>query len=285
MLQKLYKQFFSILLISSLLFAALPLIANAETPWDTSVDQPTDKTWTITFNKPVDPTSANSSSVYVMDEAGNKVNSKVMTDDDKVIISPPTEGYIHSATYFLHITTDVINSDVTPLKEGGKKKFSIIESPPTYDTATLHPDGSTTVSKSFDTYAEAIAALTAGQVILYDNAILKMNSGIVVTKPTKESSITIIYSDSTLRQQETYVSQDTELEYVESTDTYVKINLAGKPGYIKHANSNLLPWLAVKGRSYYSALNGILTHSIYSNKNRYFFIVSSWKSPVVHGRR
>ena len=76
--------------------------------------------------------------------------------------------------------------------------------------------------------------MTAGQVILYDDAIIKMDSGIVVTKPTIESVLTIIYSDQNFKNEATYVINDTELEYVESTDSYVKIKVAGNPGFIKH---------------------------------------------------
>jgi len=263
------------------------LIANAEIPWETSVDQPTNKPWTITFNKPVDSTSVDAS-VFVIDAAGNKVISEVLTDGDKVIILPPTGGYTHSATYSLHITNGVKNSDGTLLKESVIKKFSIAEADPTYDTATLNPDGSTTISKSFATYNEAIAALTAGQVILYDDAIIKMDSGIVVTKPTVDSVLTIIYSDQKFKNEATYVIDDTELEYVESTDSYVKIKAAGNPGFIKHANSSLLPSQTVKDkRSYYSSRNGILTHSTYSNTSGTFSSYQAGKSPsfMIDGER
>lgn len=156
-----------------------------------------------------------------------------------------------------------------------------MEADPTYDTATLHPDGTTTVRQSFDTYNEALVSLTAGQVILYGDTIIKMDSGIVVTKPTTESVLTIIYADQNFKKEETYVINDTELEYVESTENYVKIKVAGNPGFIKHENSNLLPWATVKdNRSYYSTRNGVLTHSIYSNKTRTFSSYQAGKAPA-----
>ncbi|MEK4711876.1 glucosaminidase domain-containing protein [Sporosarcina sp. FSL K6-5500] len=280
MFLKIHKKLFSILLVSTLIFSMLPSIANAEIAWDMSADQPTNKPWTITFNKPVDRNSVGANTVFVVDAAGNKVKSEVLTDGDKVIILPPNGGYTPSTTYSLHVTNGVRNSDDTPLKESVIKKFSIVEADPTYDTATLRSDGSTTISKSFATYNEAIAALTVGQVILYDDAIIKMDSGIVVTKPTVDSVLTIIYSDQNFRNEATYVIDDTELEYVESTDRYVKVKVAGNLGFIKHANGTLLPWTTVKDkRSYYSTRNGILTHSIYSNKTGTFSSYQAGNTP------
>ena len=136
----------------------------------------------------------------------------------------------------------------------------------TYDTATIQNDGSTVVSKTFKTYEESLAALGTGQVIKYGESIIQMPSGIVVTKPTVASSLTNIYSTKDLVTAITYVTSDIELEYVSSTDKYVEIKVAGKKGFIKHENAILMPWKAVKERSYYTVSGGILTHSIYLNR-------------------
>lgn len=168
----------------------------------------------------------------------------------------------------------VETEDYTPPVEEEKPEF-------TYDTATIQADGTTKVVKKFKSYSEALAGLKDGQVIQYGTSILKMPSGIVVTKPTVASSLTEIYpSSSNLKTGAfTYVSADTELEYVSSTDEYVEIKVAGKKGFIKHENSILMPWKAVKERSYYSVSGGVLTHSIYLNQGKRYVSYQAGKAP------
>lgn len=151
---------------------------------------------------------------------------------------------------------------------------------PTFNTESIQADGSTKVIAKYDSYEKAHAALKTDQVLTYDEAIIKMPSGIVISKPTVTSGLTNIYTTSDLRTAETYVTQDTELEYVNSTDKYVQIKLAGKSGFIKHENAILKPWKAVKERSYYSVSNGSLNHHIYSNKSgKYSVVNGTGKAP------
>ena len=63
----------------------------------------------------------------------------------------------------------------------------------TFDTATIQADGTTKLLKKYKTYDEALAVLKGEQAILYGDSIIKMPSGIVVTKPTLASSLTNIY--------------------------------------------------------------------------------------------
>ncbi|WP_438315809.1 S-layer homology domain-containing protein [Sporosarcina sp. FA9] len=149
----------------------------------------------------------------------------------------------------------------------------------TYDTASIQENGSTIVSKSYKTYEQALAALKSGDVIQYGDSIIKMPGGIVVTKPTLASSLTHIYPTKSLTNVETYVTTDIELEYVSSTDTYVEIAIAGKKGFIKHENSNLKPWKAVKERSYYSVSKDVLTHHIYLNSTGKYVSYQAGKAP------
>lgn len=137
-----------------------------------------------------------------------------------------------------------------------------------YATATVDSNGNKKVNKRFDTFDQATAAMGNGQVVLLGDVIVNMHYGIVVTKPTASSSLTNIYEKSDLKSAFTYVTSDTELEYLEATADYVKVKVAGRSGYIKHANADLKTWDMLKGRSYYTVnASGDLVHHIYSNRN------------------
>lgn len=253
--------------------------AHAVSISDDVYDTPTMKEWTISFNKPVDPSSVHERSVYVTNQIGHKINTNITPQGEKVIVRPPTNGYTNGETYTLHITTDVRNTDGLHLKERVQKRFTIEEAIQTYDVVNISGDGTTTIANSFNTYAQAVASKRADQAIQFGGSIITMPSGIVVTKPTATSSLTIIYNQSSFRTSRTYVPADTELEYVSSTDTYVEIKLAGKTGFIKHENSTLKPWAAVKERSYYSTSRGVLTHFIYSNSTGNYSSYQAGKAP------
>lgn len=162
--------------------------------------------------------------------------------------------------------------DVPPVVE---KPTPPVEKPKVeFSTASIQADGTTKVIKNYATYDLALAAVKADQVVQYGDSIIKMPGGIVITKPTLSSSLTNIYTKSDLRTAETYVTADTELEYVSSTDKYVEIKVAGKRGFIKQENAILKPWKAVKERSYYTVSNGSLHHYIYSNVDGKFSVVN-----------
>ncbi|WP_318618210.1 glucosaminidase domain-containing protein [Sporosarcina sp. YIM B06819] len=232
---------------------------------DESVDVRSDKTWTITFNKAIARATINSHSVYVLDASGRKVNGKltVSADGKEVFIMPPLEGYKQSATYNLYVTQLVKDDDGRALNYQIQKRFTIA-STATFDVATVQSNGSTSVVKSYPTYKEAIANVGAHHVILHKGGIIKMPAGIVVTKPTSASVLTTLYLDKELKKEETYVADDTEFHYIDSTEHYVEVNVAGKSRFIKHENSRLFPWNAVQYQSFYYTTNGALYHSVYT---------------------
>ncbi|MCM3089346.1 S-layer homology domain-containing protein [Bhargavaea ginsengi] len=136
-----------------------------------------------------------------------------------------------------------------------------------YSTATVDSNGNTKIIKRFDTFDQATAAMGNGQVVLLGDVIVNMHYGIVVTKPTASSSLTNIYEKADMKSAFTYVTSDTELEFLEATADYVKVKVAGTTGFIKHANADLKTWDMLKGRSYYTVnASGDLVHHIYSNR-------------------
>ncbi|WP_033543280.1 S-layer homology domain-containing protein [Planococcus sp. CAU13] len=159
----------------------------------------------------------------------------------------------------------------------------------TYDVATAASDGTHKVIRKFDTFEAAEAFLKAGNgnAVYYDNAIVRMNSGVVITVPLPSDSLTTVYAttavdakgDTVLRNAFTYVSADTELEYYGSTKDYVQVRVSGKDGFIRHQNANLKLWSQMTGRSYYSVSGGNLNHHIYSNAKNSYSAYSIGKAP------
>jgi beta-N-acetylglucosaminidase len=136
-----------------------------------------------------------------------------------------------------------------------------------YATAMVDSNGNKELLKRFDTYDQAVDAMGSGQVVLFGDAIVNMHSGLVVTRPTDTSSLTNIYEKAGFKNAFTYLSSDTELEFIDTTADYVKVKVAGRIGYIRHANADLKTWDMLKGRSYYTVnAAGDLIHQIYSNR-------------------
>lgn len=158
----------------------------------------------------------------------------------------------------------------------------------TFDVATISASNEINVVKRFATYEEAARNTTSNQVIAYGNSVLKMSKGLVVTVPTLQSSITILYATPEFKGNGfTYVPADTELEYVNSTESYVEVKIAGIPGYVKHENTQLKPQQTLTGQSYYGVKNGILSHWIYSNTKGNYATYSIGKAPsfLVEGQK
>ncbi len=119
-------------------------------------------------------------------------------------------------------------------------------------------------NQGFSTFEEAEKAVTKNtQVIVHSDKIVKMSSGYVVTNnyvALKSETI----NDSLA------VAANTEMEYLSSDATQVKVRLAGQVGYLKHADVTLIPFSMSKGRSYYSNENGEIKHTLYDyNTNMY----------------
>ena len=249
------------------LMTGLAIILPAEAAWpDHSPDQLPDKTWTITFNKPVDRETINKNTLYIRDSRETKQDNRFTYSDSdrKIHIAPPPARYQNGETYMLYITQGVQNMDGKPLKTPVTKTFSI-QAGDTYDLATVQANGTTTVVDRFSSFEAAANRMTAGQAVLYRNKIVHMPKGLVSTVAAGSSSLTILYANEKLTLQETYVPADTELLYVDSTAAAVKVELAGRHFYIKPQNARMLPSQTVTERTHYKVTNGSLYHVLYSH--------------------
>lgn len=136
-----------------------------------------------------------------------------------------------------------------------------------YSIGTVDKKGATKVStKTYKTLQEANAALSNkdDQVILLNNKIIKMNSGIVVAKAPSANAATNVY-ESNLKTLKLGVMYGSEMEYVTSDENKVTVKVAGQVGYVKQTDAYLQPAVSVDNRSYYivdAARN--LKHVIYN---------------------
>ena len=155
-----------------------------------------------------------------------------------------------------------------PVKEPIKEPVEEIN---TYKVATI--DGNKNLvpsSESYATYDEAKnVAVNSNQVITFNGEIIKMSAGLAISNPPTGSYLTYLYEDSSFKKNITYINAHQEMEYIESTDQYVKVNLAGKQFYAKQSEILLIPYQQVEKRNYYSVNNkGELVHYLYNQINK-----------------
>ena len=119
----------------------------------------------------------------------------------------------------------------------------------------------------------------ATQVILYNDEIIKMGSGMAVSDPNGKAT-TVLY-ESNMSTVYASVPAGIELEYITSDDSKITVKLAGRQAYVKHEDTLLIPTAASKGRSYYEVNTaGDLVYRIYNPlKNTYAASVVG-KAPV-----
>lgn len=125
-------------------------------------------------------------------------------------------------------------------------------------------NGTLVGNQGFSTFEAAEKAVTKNtQVIVQSDKIVKMSSGYAVTNDYVALKSETI-NDSLA------VATNTEMEYLSSDATQVKVRLAGQVGYLKHADVTLIPFSMSKGRSYYENVNGEIKHTLYDYKtNKY----------------
>ncbi|WP_240315706.1 glucosaminidase domain-containing protein [Sporosarcina sp. PTS2304] len=262
---KLLLYIWTVLFIS--LFTTVSTVEAATIAWPHSSDEEPNKSWKVTFNKSVDRATVNPETLYITDSKGVKqANSWTFSNNDQSIhIAPPADGYRFAETYTMHITESVRTIEGKALKQRVSKTFTI-KKQPTYEVVTVKSDGSTTVVNNFSNFGDALRQMGSNEAIMFQGKIIHMPAGLVSTKSLGSSSLTILHSDKLLKKEITYVPADTELVYVDSTETYVEVELAGVNYFIKQGNSQLLPIQTIRDRSYYFVRDGSLFHSIYAHK-------------------
>ncbi|MEL3962936.1 glucosaminidase domain-containing protein [Lysinibacillus endophyticus] len=243
--------------IFTALLLMIPSFVSASTLSDKVEDVATDKEWRITFNYPVDGNTVNNNSIYVTDSQNVKQDVTYSVNGKTVTVHPPSKGYENGKAYTLHITKAVsgmVNNKIKPLNQTISKPFKIAEGG--YSVVTIQTDGTSTEVANYKTFEEANRNLKANQGIMKNGEYLKIPSGIVST-----NVLTVYYGDTAFKKDYGGIAANNELAYVDSTEDYVKVNVAGQEMYVKHKDVKLIPAPNVK--SYYTANNTGLYHYVY----------------------
>ena len=84
------------------------------------------KTWTLTFSQPIDPRSLNENTIYVLNEAGERIkNVKFSADGKKAFVHAPESGYTPGETYTLVITDGIKSATGRAVTSGQTRTFTI----------------------------------------------------------------------------------------------------------------------------------------------------------------
>ncbi|ANU10087.1 S-layer protein / peptidoglycan endo-beta-N-acetylglucosaminidase [Planococcus antarcticus DSM 14505] len=125
----------------------------------------------------------------------------------------------------------------------------------------------TTIVKHFDTFAQAkqyAQKNSKTQAVERSNQILWMKQGVVTT-----NAFTEIYPTESLKAGNStfrpYVPANTELKFLDATATTVKVELAGKAGYVSSKVVRLVPEAMQKGQSYYEVSGSNMAHKIFNH--------------------
>lgn len=84
------------------------------------------KTWTVEFSQGLTSESVNDQNIYVLAEDGTRLDTKVsLTNDTKVMVEAPDEGYSPGKKYYLYIDNAVASKKNKALKEPIYLEFTI----------------------------------------------------------------------------------------------------------------------------------------------------------------
>ena len=117
--------------------------------------------------------------------------------------------------------------------------------------------------KTADTYAGVSSgfSLSNGHFISLNGKNVKISYGLATT-----NQLTNIYSSNKVTAI-TYVESGAELLYknVDSSLTWVEIEVAGKQGYVRLSDVTLTPYGLLAGRNSYKVESGLLKHNLYNH--------------------
>ncbi|RUL54692.1 N-acetylglucosaminidase [Lysinibacillus antri] len=253
------KQHITNLLVIILLLT-IPSIVEGATLSDKAENVPTNKEWKITFNYPVVESSV-VNNIYITNSQNVKQNITYTVIDNSVIVHPPKEGYEQGKSYTLHITNNILGKVGTLTKKLNQpitKPFTVEQA--RYSVVQLQTDGTYSEVDRYDTFNTANANLKANEAIMLGNTYVKIPDGYAITK-----GLTVYYKQPTFTTRYEYggIATDTELKYLDATEQYVTVEVAGQTMYVKPSDVTLIPTAVAKGVSYYYADRTGLYHRVY----------------------
>ena len=139
--------------------------------------------------------------------------------------------------------------------------------PSVFQIATIQNGALVRDSKTYTDYnaaAEAFKNSSSAQGLYKGNELIRIKSGMAYAADTKANTASI-YDDTNFTKQATYIVEGRELRYIDANDKFVKVQVAGTTGYMKHSEVELLPLSIVKGRDYFIKNDyGTVTHYTYN---------------------
>jgi len=195
------------------------------------------------------------------------------TQKDGVYFLPKDNATIAHAAAFLYRLVAV--AEVLKPDESGNGEEQNL-----YHIATID-NGQINKGKLFVSFEKALANWSGGnQVILKNDEIVKMSSGLAVTRKDGTSTLTYFYKEDK-ETPETYVTIDTELQYLDSDGEFIKVQFADRIAYVKQSSVNLIPYSLLKNRTFYEASStGELTHKIWNHSLGYQTSYNVGKAPT-----
>ena len=95
--------------------------------FDSIKDVEPTKEWKVKLNNDLDENSLTNEAVYVRDDSGTIIQTKLTVDQDQrtILIAPPDKGYQSGKSYTLYIEDTLLTSSGKQLKEPVKMEFTI----------------------------------------------------------------------------------------------------------------------------------------------------------------
>ena len=265
-----YKSIVTLLLILLMVIGfSTNAIASEFKDWEQQDLVPTDKEWLITFNLDYDEVSANETTIFVKDRNGDVVEIELIFVNERSIKVVPTKQYLPSETYFLHIK-DVTSAGNSHLTENILLTFTTKG----YDVYSLE-SGETTKVESFHSFSEAVTVANNGEkkyIVKNQNQVVWAYDGVATSAVGSQNHLTL-YSTPDLKGQLNFVSHNTEMRFLDSTEEVAKVEVANSIGYVELSKIEITPIDLVPNRSYYMVENDDFIHYVYQNNeyNSYIF--------------
>lgn len=124
---------------------------------------------------------------------------------------------------------------------------------------------------NYSSAAESFKNTASAKALMRGNEIIRVKSGVAfgdrVSGGAKQ--VTTVYFDPEFKKQATYIEHGREIRYIDANSDFVKVQVGGTIGYVKHSEVDFLPAELITQRDYYMANQwGTLTHYQYNYVNK-----------------
>ncbi|WP_170008285.1 S-layer homology domain-containing protein [Bacillus fonticola] len=178
-------------------------------------------------------------------------------DNDQFTFRPKKEATRAEAAAFVYRLLEAEQNLAAPGEEPGLS----------YKVGSIASDGTMTYKAgTYTSYEDAESQLDDQYtVISYDDQVVYMEDGLVITKVNPGINQTYVYDSSSLTTMLYGVQGNREMKYLDATEDYVKVSVAGQEVFVKQEQVKLLPKQQIKDRSYFTVdSDGNLVFYVYN---------------------